>query len=69
MNATVTIALITELLANLPTVIRTGEQVIQLITESYAAMVEAFGDRDVSADEVKEIVAKIVQNSSTIQAL
>lgn len=68
-TASAVIALITEVLANLPAIVRTGEQVIQLINDAYEQIKEAVGDRDVTPEEIRELVAKINANSATIQNL
>ena len=58
-TASAVIALITEVLANLPAIVRTGEQVIQLINDAYEQIKEAVDDRDVTPEEIRELVAKI----------
>lgn len=68
-NASATIALITEVLANLPAIVRTGKEIIQLINDAYARVSEAVGDRDVTPEEIREMVLRINANSQTIQNL
>jgi len=69
MSATAVIALLAEVVANLPAAISTGQQVIQLVNDGYKQLVDAIGDRDVTPDEINELVAKIVANSAAIQAI
>jgi hypothetical protein len=69
MSATAVITLLTEVIANLPAAITTGRQVIKLVNDSYASLVDAIGDKQVTPEEVNELVKKIVANSAEIQAL
>lgn len=69
MSAAAVITLITQVIANLPTIITTGEQVIALVNQAFVALKDAVGDRDVTPDEIREIVAKIIANSAEIQAI
>lgn len=69
MSAAAIIALLTEVIANLPTAITTGQQVIQLINDGYRQLNDAIGDKDVTADEINALVATIVANSAAIQAV
>lgn len=69
MTATAAIALLTEVIANLPTIVTTGEQVIKLVNDSYKALNEALADRDATPDEINRLVARIVANSAAIQAV
>ena len=69
MNAAAAISLLTQILATLPAAITTGAQVIRLVNDAYSALSEAIADRDATAEEIDELVAKIVANSAAIQAL
>jgi hypothetical protein len=69
MNATAVIALLSEVIANLPAAITTGQQVIQLVNDGYRQLAEAIGDKDVSAEEIDSLVGRIVANSLAIQAI
>ena len=68
MSVGAVIALLSEVIANLPA-ITTGREVIQLVNDGYARLSEAIGDRDVSAEEINELVARIVANSAAVQAI
>lgn len=69
MSVGAVIALLSEVLANLPAAITTGAQVIQLVNDGYTRLKDAVGDRDVTPEEINELVAKIVANSVAIQAI
>jgi hypothetical protein len=69
MSAAAVIALLSEVIANLPAAITTGREVIQFVNDGYRQLSEAIGDREVTADEVNALVAKIVANSVAIQAI
>jgi iron-sulfur cluster repair protein YtfE (RIC family) len=69
MSAAAVIALLSEVIANLPAAITTGREVIQFVNDGYRQLSEAIGDREVTADEVNALVAKIVSNSVAIQAI
>lgn len=69
MTAAAVIALLSQIVTNLPAAIQTGSQVIKLVTDGYNSLKEAIGDRDVTPEEINELVAKIVANSSEIQAI
>lgn len=69
MTAAAAIALLTQIIAALPTAISTGAQVIDLVNKSWASLKDAIGDRDVTREEIDELVAKIVANSGEIQAI
>lgn len=69
MSVTSVLALLTELIANLPAAITTGQQVIDLVNRAYESMTTSFGDRDVSPEEISVLVAQIIANSVAIQAL
>jgi hypothetical protein len=69
MNAAAVIALLGEVIANLPAAITTGRQVMQLVNDSYRQLVDAVGDKDVTPAEIDDLVGKIVANSAAIQAI
>lgn len=69
MNAAAAVSLIAQIIATLPTAIKTGAEVIRLVNEAYKALGEAVAGRDVSPEEVDALVAKIVANSAAIQAI
>lgn len=69
MSAAAVIALLSEVIANLPAAITTGREVIQLVNDGYRQLQEAIGDRQVTAEEIDALVAKIVANSVAIQAI
>jgi ABC-type proline/glycine betaine transport system permease subunit len=69
MTASAVIALITEVLANLPTIVRTGKQVIDLVNDAYLELSDAIGDRDVTDEEIKDLINTIITNSRLIQSL
>ena len=69
MGAAAVIALLGEVIANLPAAISTGQQVIQLVNDGYRQLSDAIGDREPSAEEINALVAKIVANSTAIQAI
>lgn len=69
MSAAAVIALLSEVIVNLPAAITTGQQVIRLVNDGYRQLQDAVGDRDVTAAEIDELVRKIVANSAEIQAI
>jgi hypothetical protein len=69
MSAATVITLISELVANLPVAITTGQQVIQLVNSGYAQLKDAIGDREATPEEINSLVAEIVANSAEIQAI
>jgi hypothetical protein len=69
MSAAAVIALLSEVIANLPAAITTGQQVIQLVNDGYRQLHEAIVDKEVTAEEINDLVGKIVANSTAIQAI
>ena len=69
MNAAAAVALVTQIVTNLPAVIKAGDDVIKLINNGYHQLKDAIGDRDVTPAEVEELVAQIAANSAEIQAI
>ncbi len=69
MSAAAVIALLAEVIANLPAAISTGQQVIKLVNDGYKQLSDAVGDREVTPEEINELVAKIVANSAEIQSI
>ena len=69
MNAAAAISLLTQIIATLPAAIKTGAEVIRLVNEAYRSLSEAITDHDVTREEIDELVAKIIANSATIQAV
>ena len=69
MGAAAVIALLSEVIANLPAAISTGQQVIQLVNDGYRQLSDAIGDREVTSEEIDALVATIVANSAAIQAI
>jgi hypothetical protein len=69
MSAAAVIALLSEVIANLPAAITTGQQVIRLVNDGYRQLQEAIGDREVTPEEVDALVGRIVANSAAIQAI
>ena len=69
MNIAAAVALLTEIVAAAPTIVRTGQEVIDLVNTGWGNLKEAIGDREVSPDEIEQLVAKIVANSLRIQEI
>ena len=69
MNAAATISLVTQIIATLPTAIATGAEVIRRINDAYTSLSEAIAGREVTAQEIEALIAKIAANSAAIQAL
>jgi len=69
MSAAAVIALLSEVIINLPAAISTGQQVIQLVNDGYRQLSDAVGDREVTPEEINTLVARIVANSVAIQAI
>jgi len=69
MSAAAVLALLAEVIANLPTAITTGQQVIKLVNDGYRQLSDALGDREATREEIDVLVAKIVANSAEIQAI
>lgn len=69
MSAAAAMALLSEVVANLPAAITTGREVIQLVNDGYRQLQDAMGDKEVTPAEVDALVAKIVANSVAIQAI
>jgi len=69
MSAAAVIALLSEVIANLPAAITTGQQVIQLVNSGYRQLSDAIADNEVTSDEINALVARIVANSAAIQAI
>jgi hypothetical protein len=67
MTAAAVVALLTELLRNLPAAIATGAEVIALVNRSYDAFRDALGERTATPEEIDRLVAQIVANSAAIQ--
>jgi hypothetical protein len=69
MNAAAAIALLSEIVANLPAAITTGQQVIRLVNDGYLALSASLADEEATPAEINALVAKVVANSASIQAL
>lgn len=69
MSAAALAALITQILANLPTIVTSARDLMHLINDAYEQLWRAIGDKDVTPEEVKELIDKIVLNSTQIQAI
>lgn len=69
MSAAAVIALLSEVIANLPGAIKTGSEVIQLVNDAYRQLSDALSDKDVTPEEINALVSKIVANSAAIQAI
>lgn len=69
MSAATVIALLSEVIVNLPAAITTGQQVIRLVNNGYRDLQAAIGDRDVTAKEINALVRRIVANSAAIQSI
>lgn len=68
MSTAAIISLITQLLVSLPETIKTGREVMSLINDAYENLRSAIGDKEVTAEEINELVSKIVANSVAIQS-
>lgn len=69
MTAAAAIALITEILSNLPAILRSGQEVIDLVNRGWKELAEAYGDKDVTPEEIRALVQKIAANSAEIQSI
>jgi len=69
MTAALFATILRELLVNLPTYVQTASDLIRFIDSAYDTLSDAIGDRDVSPEEIKEIVARINANSAEIQSI
>ena len=69
MTAALFATILRELLVNLPTYVQTESDLIRFIDSAYDTLSDAIGDRDVSPEEIKEIVARINANSAEIQSI
>jgi hypothetical protein len=69
MNATVMAAIVVELLKNLPSVVATANDLMAWLNRSYHQIVDAYGDRDVTPEEIAAIVTTILKNSDEIQSI
>lgn len=69
MGPAAAVALVTQIVTNLPAVVQSGAQVIKLVNDAWNQLNEAVGDREVSPQEVEDLVKRIVANSAQIQAL
>lgn len=69
MNATVMAAIVVELLKNLPSVVATAQDLMGWLNRSYHQIVDAYGDRDVTPEEIAAIVTTILKNSDEIQSI
>ena len=69
MSAALFATILHELLVNMPTYVKTAGDLIKFIDAAYDTLSEAIGDREVTPDEIKEIVARIIANSNEIQSI
>ena len=69
MSVGAVLALLSEVIVNLPAAITTGREVIQLVNDSYARLSEAIGNREVTREEINSLVAQIVASSAAVQAI
>lgn len=69
MTISAVLALLSEIVANLPAAVTTGQQVIQLVNSAYNTLSDSLADEDIGTTEVDALVAEIVRNSAAVQAL
>lgn len=69
MSVTSVLALLAEIVANLPVAVTTGEQLIRLVNASYEELSKTFGEEDPTPAQINVLVAKITANSAVIQAI
>lgn len=69
MTAALFATILRELLVNLPAYVQTASDLIRFIDTAYDTLSDAIGDRDVSPEEIKEIVARINAASAEIQSI
>jgi hypothetical protein len=69
MTAALLATILRELLTNLPTYVQTASDLIRFIDGAYDTLSDAIGDREVTPEEIKEIVARITANSAEIQSI
>ena len=70
MGAEAIVALISQVIMNLPAAISTGKEVLDLINSSYRKLEDAIGNRtDVTPDEIDELIQRLVINDLKIQSL
>lgn len=69
MNATVMAAIVVELLKNLPSVVATAKDLMAWLNKSYHQIIEAVGDKDVTPEEIADLVKTILANSAEIQSI
>jgi hypothetical protein len=69
MTAALLATILRELLVNLPTYVQTASDLIRFIDNAYDTLSDAIGDREVTPEEIKEIVARITANSAEIQSI
>lgn len=69
MTAALFATILRELLVNLPTYVQTASDLIRFIDNAYDTLSEAIGDREVTPDEIKDLIARINANSAEIQSI
>lgn len=69
MTVATALALLSEIVTNLPAAISTGQQVIQLVNDGYRRLTDAAVESDTTPEQINELVRKIVANSAAIEAI
>ena len=69
MNAQVLVAIISQILANLPAYVKTARDLMHLINDAYERVSQALGDGAITDEDLKNLVDAIVANSARIQSI
>ena len=69
MNAQVLVAIISQILTNLPAYVKTARDLMHLINDAYERVSHALGDGEITDEDLKNLVDAIVANSARIQGI
>ena len=69
MNAQVLVAIISQILTNLPAYVKTARDLMHLINDAYERVSQALGDTPITDEELKALIETILANSARIQGI
>ena len=69
MTLQATLDLLHAILRDLPAAITTGRDLIVLVNQAFERLVQATGERDVTREDIEQVLATVLANSRKIQAI
>jgi len=69
MTLQATLDLLHAILRDLPAAITTGRDLIVLVNQAYERLVQVTDERDVTREDIEQVLAAVLANSRKIQAI